>query len=94
MTVLWKGLRIFRWLLIPIYAAYLVEFMINRPSHLDWRGLLLLSTEAVMFGVPLLFVAVGLLESMVRSRAGIPRPRDFGFRPPDQPVTQSHQFNR
>ena len=81
MIKFWMAIRIFRWSLIPIYAIYLIEFMINRPSHLDWRGLLLLSTEAVMFGIPTLFVFVGLLESMVRSRAGIPRARDFGFRP-------------
>jgi len=94
MVRLWMAVRIFRWLLIPIYAAYLVEFMINRPSHLDWRGLLLLSTESVMFGIPLLFVFVGLMESMIRARANIPRPRDFGFRPPDQPVMQNHLLNR
>ena len=94
MVRLWMAVRIFRWLLIPIYAAYLVEFMINRPSHLDWRGLLLLSTESVMFGIPLLFVFVGLMETMIRDNAGIPRPRDFGFRPPDRPVTQSNTLNR
>jgi hypothetical protein len=94
MIGLWMALRIFRWLLIPIYAAYLIEFAINRPSHLDWRGLLLLSTEAMMFGIPLLFVLVGLLETMVRSRAGIPRPRDFGFRPPEQPVVTNNPLNR
>jgi hypothetical protein len=95
MVGLWMALRIFRWALIPIYAAYLIEFFINRPSHLDWRGLLLLSTEAAMFGIPILFVFVGLLESMVRDNAGIPRARDFGFRPPDDaPTKQAQQLQR
>ena len=92
MIRLWMAVRIFRWLLIPIYIGYLIEFSINRPSHLDWRGLLLLSTETVMFGVPLLFVFVGLMETMIRDKAGVPRPRNFGFRPPDEPVKQSPQF--
>ena len=56
MVALWKATRILRWLLIPIYAAYLVDFRIHRQSYLDWRGLLDLSTEAVMFGIPILFV--------------------------------------
>lgn len=95
MARLWMALRIFRWALIPLYAAYLIEFMINRPSHLDWRGLLLLSTETMMFGIPILFVFVGLLESMIRARAGIPRARDFGFRPPDDtPIAQPQHFQR
>jgi hypothetical protein len=94
MIRLWKAVRIFRWLLVPIYAAYLIEFWINRPSHLDWRGLLLLSTEAAMFGIPLLFVFVGLMESMIRAQAGIPRPRFFGFAPPDQPEAQPLGLNR
>jgi hypothetical protein len=94
MIQLWRAVRTFRWLLIPIYAAYLIEFGINRPSHLDWRGLLLLSTEAMMFGLPMLFVVVGLVESMIRANAGIPRPRNFGFQPPDDPIKQGQQFNR
>ena len=94
MVKLWMAIRIFRWSLIPIYAIYLIEFTINRPSHLDWRGLLLLSTEAVMFGIPTLFVFVGLLESMIRARAGIPRPRDFGFKPAPARVAPVQQIER
>ena len=94
MVRLWMALRIIRWALIPIYAIYLIEFAINRPSHLDWRGLLLLSTEAVMFGIPTLFVFVGLLESMIRARAGIPRAVDFGFKPARKAVGQAQQIER
>ena len=94
MVKLWMAVRIIRWSLIPIYAIYLIEFAINRPSHLDWRGLLLLSTEIMMFGIPTLFVFVGLLEQMIRARAGIPRARDFGFAPPAKPMSQAKQIDR
>ena len=94
MVKLWMAVRIFRWSLIPIFAIYLIEFSINRPSHLDWRGLLLLSTEAVMFGLPTLFVFVGLIESMIRARAGIPRPRDFGFAPVAKTAGHAQQLER
>ena len=94
MVKLWMAVRIIRWSLIPIYAIYLIEFGINRPSHLDWRGLLLLSTEIMMFGIPTLFVFVGLLEQMIRARAGIPRARDFGFAPPVKPMLQAKQIER
>ena len=86
MVALWKATRILRWLLIPIYAAYLVDFRIHRQTYLDWRGLLALSTEAVMFGIPILFVFLGLMETMLRERAGIPRPRNFGFKPDAEPA--------
>jgi hypothetical protein len=77
MVKLWMAVRIIRWSLIPIYAIYLIEFGINRPSHLDWRGLLLLSTEIMMFGIPTLFV-VGLRANDSRSRH--PRARDLPHR--------------
>ena len=73
MVGLWKATRILRWLLIPIYAAYLVDFTIHRQTYLDWRGLLALSTEAVMFGIPILFVFLGLMETMLRERTGVYR---------------------
>jgi hypothetical protein len=79
---LWMAIRIFRWLLIPIYVAYLVAFWIDRSSYLDWRGLLSLSTEAVMFGIPVLFMFLGLMEIMIREKGGIPRASIFSFRPP------------
>jgi hypothetical protein len=94
MVKLWMAVRIFRWSLIPIFVIYLIEFSINRPSHLDWRGLLLLSTEMMMFGIPTLFVFVGLIESMIRARADIPRPRDFGFQPAPKALARAQQLER
>jgi hypothetical protein len=63
MTRLWMAIRGFRWLLVPIYAAYIIAFL------------------AVMYGVPVLFMFLGLMEIMVREKGGIPRPNNFSFRP-------------
>ena len=82
MTRLWMAIRVFRWLLVPIYAAFIIAFVTNRSSYLTWNGHLSHTTEAVMFGIPILFMFFGLTEIMVREKGGIPRPRDFSFRPP------------
>jgi len=63
------AMRVFRWLLVPIYAAYLVAFLSDRSSYLAWNGQVSHETEAV-----------GLMESMVREKGGIPRPKNFSFR--------------
>jgi len=90
MVGLWKATRIARWLLVPIYVAYIIEFLIHKPAYLDWRGLLALSTEMVMFGVPVLFVVLGLVEIMFREKGGIPKPRNFGFSPIPQSAPPTH----
>jgi len=73
------AMRVFRWLLVPIYAAYIVAFLSDRSSYLAWNGQVSHQTEAVMFGVPLLFMFLGLMESMVRDKGAIPRPKNFSF---------------
>jgi hypothetical protein len=77
----WVTVRIVRWLLVPPYIAYIVAFLNNRPPYLKWNGQLAHSTEMVMFGVPILFMVLGLLEMAFRERGGIPRARNFGFKP-------------
>ncbi|MFY9817759.1 MAG: hypothetical protein WAK36_13870 [Pseudolabrys sp.] len=81
MTRLWMAIRGFRWLLVPIYAAYIIAFLADRPSYLTWNGQVSHTTEAVMYGVPVLFMFLGLMEIMVREKGGIPRPNNFSFRP-------------
>ena len=81
MARLWMAIRVFRWLLVPIYAAYLIAFLADRSSYLAWNGHLSHSTEAVMYGIPILFMFLGLMEIMVREKGGIPRPNNFSFRP-------------
>jgi hypothetical protein len=74
------AMRVFRWLLVPIYAAYLIAFLSDRSSYLAWNGQVSHPTEAVMYGIPILFMFLGLMESMVRQKGGIPRPKNFSFR--------------
>ena len=80
MTRLWMAIRVFRWLLVPIYAAYIFAFLSDRSSYLAWNGQVSHKTEAVMYGIPILFMFLGLMESMVRQKGGIPRPKNFSFR--------------
>jgi hypothetical protein len=81
MARLWMAIRIFRWLLVLIYAAYLIAFVADRSSYLTWNGHLFHTTEAAMFGIPILFMFFGLVEIIVREKGGIPRPNNFSFRP-------------
>jgi hypothetical protein len=50
------AIRAFRWLLVPIYAAFIIAFVADRPSYLTWNGQVSHNTEAVMFGVPVFYV--------------------------------------
>jgi hypothetical protein len=86
----WLLVRIVRWLLVPPYIAYIVAFLNNRPPYLKWNGQLAHSTEMVMFGVPILFMVLGLLEMALREKGGIPRPGNFRFKPADLAPEASH----
>jgi len=92
MARLWMAMRVFRWLLVPIYAAYIFAFLSDRSSYLAWNGQVSHSTEVVMYGLPLLFVFLGLMEMMVREKGGIPRPKNLSFRPSTaEPLPSSQQ---
>ncbi len=90
----WLVTRIARWLLVPPYFAYIVAFLNNRPSYLTWNGQLAHSTEMVMFGIPILFMVLGLLEMALREKGGIPRARNFGFRPAQELAPETSQLKR
>ena len=75
----WLVVRIVRWLLVPPYIAYIVAFLNNRPPYLKWNGQLAHSTEMVMFGVPILFMVLGLLETALREKGENPRARNLGL---------------
>ena len=83
MTRLWMAIRAFRWLLVPIYAAYIIAFVADRPSYLTWNGQVSHNTEAVMFGVPVLFMFLGLVEIMVRGKRRHPAAKKFQFQADD-----------
>jgi hypothetical protein len=75
--VIWLFLRTAGWLLWLGYVGYSIKFSIFRESHLDPYGHLLITTEFLMFGLPMAAVFAGFLELMMRERVGLPRPR-FG----------------
>jgi len=84
--VVWVALRITRWISWMSFLAYSFAITISadRSSYLDHFGPLY-STEAWLFGLPMLAVALGLFELMMREQAGIARPDYFQLMPPSPP---------
>jgi hypothetical protein len=70
---LWIFFRYTRWLLWLATIGYSIEFMIHRHDHMDAFGRLYLTTEALMFALPVAAVFAGCFELMMRDRAGITR---------------------
>jgi hypothetical protein len=48
----------------------------------------------VMFGVPILFMVLGLLEMALREKGGIPRPDNFRFKPGQDLAPEASHFKR
>jgi len=69
---LWLLVRYTRWLLWLAFLAYSLEFAVHRQQHMK-LGQLLPTTEGWMFGLGLAAVTAGLLEMMMREKAGINR---------------------
>ena len=74
LTVIWLFFRCMRWLLWLSAAAYNIEFVLNRSSHQNTFGHLLITTEFWMFSLPIAALFAGFVELMAREQAGIPRP--------------------
>jgi hypothetical protein len=55
------------------HNRYSIEFMVHRHDHMDAFGRLYLTTEALMFALPVAAVFAGCFELMMRDRAGITR---------------------
>ena len=85
--VAWLVLRITRWISWVSFFAYSIVITItaDRSSYLDHFGRPLSSTEVWLFGLPMLAVALGLFEMMMREQAGIARPDYFHLMPPSPP---------
>lgn len=73
MKFAYQGMRALRWLLWIGFLGYCVHYAIYPENHIDHFGHLLSSTEAVMFGLPIAAVIAGLMELMLRDKAGITR---------------------
>jgi hypothetical protein len=74
--VAWLVLRIARWISWVSFLAYsfVITITADRSSYLDQYGRPLYSTEAWLFGLLMLAVALGFFELMMREQAGIARP--------------------
>jgi hypothetical protein len=70
---LWIFFRYTRWLLWLATIGYSIEFMIHRHDHVDAFGRLYLTTEFLMFALPVAAVFAGCFELMMREWAGITR---------------------
>ena len=75
--VTWFALRVLRWLTWAAFLAYSLRIMLDKASYLDAFSRPLRSTEAWLFGLPVLAIVLGLLELMMRERARIARPDSF-----------------
>jgi hypothetical protein len=80
--VTWIVLRVSRWLIWLGFFVYVWRVMLDRASYMDSFSRPLRSTEAMLYGLPLLAVALGFLELMMRERARIERPDYFRLMPP------------
>jgi len=66
--------RALRWLSWIAYILYSIAFIVDRSSHLDHFGNLLVTTELIMFGLPVAAVFLGFFEMMTREMAGFAKP--------------------
>ena len=78
----WQLLRASRWVLWLAFLGYCFYVHIFREGQYNQFGHLPTSTELTIFGLANAAVFVGLLEMMMRERAGIPRPSYGSSRQP------------
>src|SRR3954462_5084547 len=81
--VTWQLLRASRWVLWLVFLGYCFYVHIFREGQYNQFGHLPTSTELTIFGLANAAVFIGLLEMMMRERAGIPRPSYGSARTPD-----------
>ena len=80
--VTWLGLRVLRWMVTFGFVAYIIYISVFWSTLINQFGHLPPVYELpifALFGGP--FV-IGLLELMMREKAGVPRPPYFSFRTP------------
>jgi hypothetical protein len=72
----YQFVRALKWLLWAGTVGYAMYFTYDRAPHINQFGNLTLSTEAMMFGLPLAAMVVGLFQLALRDAAYGPRPMD------------------
>jgi hypothetical protein len=78
----WFALRISRWLCWIALLVYSVVIIIDRPRYLNSFGHPLPGVEAWLFGLFSAPAVIGLVELMMREKAGLERPGYFKLWPP------------
>jgi hypothetical protein len=78
----WIAARLARWLTWAGFLLYSCRVLLDKPSYMDAFSRPLLGTETLLYGLPMLAITFGLLELMMRERAGIARPNYFRLKPP------------
>jgi hypothetical protein len=73
-AVIWKLLRVSRWALWIAFLGYCSYVHAYHEALVTQFGHLPLGIELTIFGLANAAVFAGLLEMMMRERAGIPRP--------------------
>ena len=81
----WQLLRVSRWALWLTFLGYCFYVYAFREGQYNQFGHLPFSTELTIFGLATAAVFAGLLEMMMRERAGIPRP---SYRASSHPAPQ------
>jgi hypothetical protein len=81
----WQLLRVSRWALWLAFLGYCFYVYAFREGQYNQFGHLPISTEVTIFGLATAAVFAGLLEMMMRERAGIPRP---SYRASSHPAPQ------
>ena len=81
--VTWQLLRVSRWALWLAFLGYCFYVYAFREGQYNQFGHLPFSTELTIFGLATAAVFAGLLEMMMRERAGIPRPSYGAASQPD-----------
>lgn len=68
LKALWLTARVLTWALWIGFVLYGVYYMANPSPHHTSLGHLRPVTEAVMFGLPLAAIALGLVQLMIKER--------------------------
>jgi hypothetical protein len=77
-AVIWKLLRVARWALWIAFFGYCFYVHAYHEALVDQFGHLSLGIETTIFGLANAAVFAGLLEMMMREKAGILRPSSHG----------------
>jgi hypothetical protein len=80
--VIWQLVRAVRWLSWLGFLGYSLHYVLYPQVHLNSFGHLLPKTELAMFGFGILAIFAGLIELMLRERAGLARPSFGQWMPP------------